>query len=93
MEQIQITSLSIEDFKEIVSDVIKEHLENTDKEPAEQLYTRKDLAQKLKISLPTLNHYTNNGIIPSHRIGNRVYYRWSDVLNSAIRVVHKGNKL
>jgi hypothetical protein len=92
MEHFQLTSLSIEDFREIVSDAIKEQLDKIELEPSDQLLTRQALALKLSISLPTLNHYTNEGILISHRIGNRVYYRWSDVLNSAIKVEPKRNK-
>lgn len=35
-----------------------------------------------KISIVTLAKWTKDGLIPFHRIGGRVYYKTSEVLNS-----------
>ena len=84
MEQIQITQLSPETFRELVSEVIREQIEDFHKDPPDQLITREDLSRKLKISLPTISQYTKDGILKGRKIGNRIYYRWSEVLESAI---------
>ena len=53
-------------------------------EPLE-LLTREETAEFLKISLSTLWHWSKNGVLPSYGIGNRVYYKRSDLENSLIR--------
>lgn len=54
------------------------------KEPVE-LLTREETAQYLKISLSTLWHWSKNGVSPSYGIGNRVYYKRSEVESSLIK--------
>jgi excisionase family DNA binding protein len=46
---------------------------------------RKDVSKFLHISLPTLNEWTKQGLIPSYRIGNRVLYK-SDEVEQAVNV-------
>lgn len=48
------------------------------KEPIE-LLTREETAEYLKISLTTLWNWSKIGILCSYRIGNRVYYKRSEV--------------
>jgi excisionase family DNA binding protein len=51
-------------------------------EPAPELITRKETAQILGISLPTLNEWTKNGTLPAQRIGTRVRYQRANVYAS-----------
>jgi len=51
-------------------------------EPVPELITRKETAQILGISLPTLNDWTKTGIIPAQRIGTRVRYHRTSVYAS-----------
>ena len=48
------------------------------KEPIEY-WTRNEMAEKLSISLPTLHDWMNKGILKAYRIGNRVYFKSSEV--------------
>lgn len=48
------------------------------KEPT-VLMTRTETAEFLKISISTLWHWSKKGIVPSYGIGNRVYYKRSDI--------------
>ena len=48
------------------------------KEPIE-LLTREETAEYLKISLTTLWHWSKKGILPSYGIGNRVYYKRTEI--------------
>lgn len=46
----------------------------------EEVYlTRQQTASFLQISLPTLHHYTKEGIINSLRFGNKIRYKQSDI--------------
>jgi excisionase family DNA binding protein len=51
----------------------------------EELLTRHEAANLLKINITTLYHWTRKGKIPSYGIGNRVYYKRSEVLNSLVK--------
>jgi hypothetical protein len=51
-------------------------------EPRELLYTREETASRLNISLPTLNKYDKKGIIKSVRIGNRILYTESAIVEA-----------
>lgn len=54
--------------------------------PSEKLLTRKETADKLKISLVTLNDWTKRGMIQSYIIGGRVLYKESEIEKSLHQV-------
>jgi hypothetical protein len=45
----------------------------------EKLLTRKETADKLKISLVTLNDWSKRGLLSSYLIGGRVLYKESEI--------------
>lgn len=45
-------------------------------QPEERYLTRQEVAELLRISLPTLNELTKDGAIPSYRIGNSTSVRY-----------------
>lgn len=53
---------------------------------AEKLLTRRETADKLKISLVTLNDWTKRGMIQSYIIGGRVLYKESEIEKSLHQV-------
>lgn len=48
------------------------------KEPTEYL-TRAEVCKLLKIDQSTLHHWRNKGILQAHGIGNRVYFKRSEI--------------
>ena len=55
-------------------------LPQTTEQPKEEGYrTRKETAEMLNISLPTLNHYTKKRILTGYRVGVRVLYKQSEI--------------
>jgi len=52
----------------------------------ETLLSRKETADKLKISLVTLNDWTKRGMIQSYIIGGRVLYKESEIEKSLHQV-------
>ena len=62
-----------------VREAVKDSLPATSTPPSEKLLTRKETADKLKISLVTLNDWTKRGIIQSYLIGGRVLYKDSEI--------------
>jgi excisionase family DNA binding protein len=55
-------------------------------EPTPEFITRKETCRILGITLPTLNEWTKNGVIPAQRIGSRIRYLRTDVYASLKQV-------
>lgn len=76
----QLHNITPEEFKNEllvgINEIIRKHLKS---ENTEQLLTRKQVAQYLSISLPTLRAYVKRGLIKEERIGSRVLYKKSDL--------------
>ena len=49
-------------------------------EESEQLFTRKDLANRHQVSIETLKRRENAGLLKALKIGRGVRYRLSDIL-------------
>jgi excisionase family DNA binding protein len=83
---IQIETINAEHFRsEIVKDVVKALKLSGLKSPDnndEIFLTRKETAQFLSISLVTLWDWTRKDVIPGFKIGSKIRYKKSDVLNS-----------
>ena len=92
-ELLQIENINASDFKkEILSEftgalqAFANSLQNPDKDI---LLTRQQTADLLGVSLVSLWDWTKKDIIPAFRIGNKVRYKKSDIMES----LQKMNKL
>lgn len=66
--------------KKLFIDIFKERLFPSDQKQSEQDYgTRKQVASKLHISLPTLNELTKSGVLQGYRLQGRVLYKWPEI--------------
>lgn len=77
---------------QIVEDKMRQFYEAniTQNEDQNKRYaTREEVANALRISLPTLNTLTKQNVINGYRIGRRVLYKW-DEIDSVIREVTSG---
>lgn len=85
MEQIILHSTPISDFKLIIGEVIREQLQNyipdrpTTTEKQTGYLTRQEVADRLKITLVTLDKYAKAGILQSYRIGGQIRYKAVEV--------------
>lgn len=88
MAKILFDTLELSDIKKVVEQALEEKLKEfiQPKESSLVLLTRKDTAQLLKISLPTLGEWTKNGTITAYRIGNRVLYKLNEVDEALERI-------
>lgn len=55
-------------------------------QPQEKLLNRKEAAQMLNVNLVTFWRYTKAGKFPYYRVGKKMYFKWSEILE-AIKVV------
>jgi excisionase family DNA binding protein len=85
-EILQVENTNANDFrKEIVNDVtnaLKGYAESLQNPDNDKLLTRQETAELLSVSLVTLWDWTRKDIIPAFRIGNKVRYKKSSVLES-----------
>ena len=86
MKKLILEQFTSDEFKELLSDVIKSELSQLKLETPlsnedNYLLTRKEVAKLLRISLPTLHDWTNKDIIQSYSLGlNRRRYKRDEVL-------------
>lgn len=90
-KQIQIDNLDAQEFTEHILtrfDVkLKKYLnqiEGTSKDQ-EELLTVEETIAFLKCSKQALWNWRKSGILPSYRLGNRVYYKKSDIFKKLIK--------
>jgi len=85
MEQIVMHTITAQEFRALIGTEIREALKelpNQSQAETETLLTRSEAAQKLKVSLVTLNDWTKRGLIQSYTIGGRVLYKAGELENS-----------
>lgn len=68
-------------YQELVGklDAINQRLNAKEKEPKEKWLDNQELMQLLKISKRTAQHYRDSGMISFSQVGNKIYYKLSDV--------------
>jgi len=83
MEKIILHSTSLKDFQTIIGDIIEDKLRQFKPEPPPptngEYATRRDVCERLKISLATLHYYTKDGTLKGYRIGGRVLYKLAEI--------------
>lgn len=84
----QITPNELKD--ELLKDVRQMLMEfyemnKTAKPDSEELLTVQETMELLKCSKQALINWRKNGILPSYRMGNRVYYKKSEIYNKLIK--------
>jgi hypothetical protein len=86
MSTLQFISTSPEELVELINDRVKVQLQHfkkefQNKEADDELLTRGETCDFLKINSSTLWHWTNNKKVTAYGIGNRRYYKRSELMN------------
>lgn len=86
---LQILQTTPDSLTKVILDGVDEKLKNFAKDfkPSENedLMTVEETLQFLKCSKQALWNWRKNGILPSYRMGNRVYYLRSDVYKNLVK--------
>ncbi len=89
LKKINLYEMTPNELKELIGDSINEKIEKLkppeEKRDQEDLLTVDETLKLLKCSKQALWNWRKNGILPSYRLGNRVYYKKSDILNKLVR--------
>ncbi len=78
---MEVITIQSQAFQELVGklEAINNRLNVKEKEPKEQWLDNQELMQLLKISKRTAQHYRDSGLISFSQVGNKIYYKLSDV--------------
>ena len=81
MQQILFSGLTPSDFFSRIEEIIDSRLKNLPAPSGQSpgYLSRDEVADLLKISLPTLNQWSKQGMIKSYKIGNRVLYKKDEI--------------
>jgi hypothetical protein len=89
MGQIQLIQVTPAELADIISENVKTQLKElfvemhgTPKEDEHEFLTRKETAALFKVSLVTVHDWSNNGILKPYKLGNRTYYKYSELLEA-----------
>lgn len=98
MTDLFLSPISREELKTDISDIVKKEvqtlltsLQQTQSSQAPKYLTRKETAQKLGVSLPTLNEWTKTGLVQGYRIASRVRYKEDEVTAAFIQIKTRRN--
>lgn len=87
---IILHNLAPSDLEELIRKVVSEQLEefrkNNSIEKPDELLTREEACLLLKISLTSLWNWTKKGKLKAYGIGNRVFYKRGELMESLIRI-------
>lgn len=89
-KNIQFIQITPEQLKESIIDGVKNVLDDLKqnfqpKEPTEFL-TRSEVSKLLKIDLSTVHNWTKKGKLNPYGIGNRIYYKRSEIEKSLVKL-------
>jgi DNA-binding transcriptional regulator YhcF (GntR family) len=82
---VALDAKTLEVIRAIVDETVSKY-----HKPDTRLFSRKEVAEKLGITLVTLDIWNKKGLIESHRVGGRVYYK-QEAIDRAINKLQKFN--
>ncbi len=91
METIQFIQVDPEQFRESILKPIKVQLTELIKGLQTHLFkeeylSREEVSNMLKVDLSTIHNWSKKGKLTKHCIGNRVYYKRSEIENQIIQI-------
>lgn len=80
-----LETITPDSLRDLIRQAVREEL--TEQKPeALQFLTRKETAERFRISLPTLNELTRTGRINGYRVGGRVLYKEAEIDNALTQI-------
>ena len=79
----ELTKTLLSDFNTKIEEILKKYPQT--KKEEDTLMTVEETLNFLKCSKQALWNWRKNGILPSYRLGNRVYYRKSDIFTKLVK--------
>lgn len=94
--QIQFIAVTPEELANLISESVKTQIQelvnatnNEQQKNNGELLTRRETADFFKVSLVSIHAWTNDGIIKPYKVGNRTYFKKSELM----KVVESSNDI
>lgn len=89
MQTTQITTVTPKELVDLISESVKaqiqelsSHLNGIPSKEGKEFLTRKETAELFHVSLVTINEWQNNGTLKLYKMGNRSYFKYSELLET-----------
>lgn len=82
LNKIYLNGITLEELAQAIKPLIAIQQKNEENSIANDLLTRAEVCKLLSINLTSLWKHTKSGKLKSYGIGNRVYYKRSEVLEA-----------
>lgn len=93
MNEILLNGISLDELLQKIEKLLDAKLRTPPaNETKQDFVSRSEVATLLKITLPTLNEWTKLGWLQSYKMGNRVLYKFHEVLESVKKTSFNKNK-
>lgn len=86
-KSVQLIQMNISELTEIISACVKAELQKMNnliqlnpKVESDELLSRKQASELLGVSYTTLFHWNNDKTLPAQKMGNKVYYQKSAIM-------------
>ncbi len=89
MKKICLECFTIEELIDQIKAALTDKTEKSLGPISESLLSRKQAADKLQITLPTLNSWTKEKRLIAYRMGSRIYYKDLEIIQSLKEIDHK----
>jgi hypothetical protein len=94
--QVLCIGTSPTELASLIADTFSKYIENlnifnhsSDKDALKEVMTRRETAELFSVSLVTIHDWCNSGIIKPYKVGNRTYFKRSELLS----VMDSSNKI
>ncbi len=88
MKEHKLKDLTVEDFKNIISEEIEIALAKNNQK---NILTRKETIELLDISYSCLHQWINKGFITQYKLGNRSFFLYEDIMRSMLDIPNSKN--
>ena len=93
--QIQLIQVTTDELTSLIKEAVKEQfkdlssqIDGIDLKPQKEFVTRKETQTMFGISSGTINDWQNNGTLKLYKMGNRSYFKYSEMLET----LYKSNR-
>jgi hypothetical protein len=84
---IILQGISVEELLQKIELIVEKKIEEKIKiEKPAHLMSRKEVAAFFKVSIVTVHNWTKEGILPSHRVGSRIFYKSNEIEEVVTRI-------
>lgn len=88
MNQIFLNGITLEQLAEALKPLLQTIAPTEQTQPEKELITRAELSELLSINFTSIWKHTKSGRLKSYGIGNRVFYKRSEVLQAVKPINH-----